>query len=109
MLLGDVLLPLAFGELRTHPQEVEGPPRVAVLLRREGRDDLEHAIRRGAVLEGEPRALGEDVVELVRVVWRADRLLIGPPTAPNRDAVFPDSQRLPDAEQRDGRPRPGVG
>src|SRR2546422_8755615 len=105
MLLGDVLLPLAFGELRTHPQEVEGTPRVAVLLRREGRDELEHAIRRGAVLEGEPRAVGEDVVELVRVVWREGHLLVGQPRAHTRIEVFREGQLVRDADQRDARLR----
>src|SRR5438093_4011172 len=105
MLLRDVLLPLAFGELRADPQEVEGPPRVAVLLRREGRDQLEHAIRRGAVLEREPRALREDVVQLVRVVRREDHLLVRQARTDARVEVFREGQLVRDADQRDARLR----
>ena len=101
MLLRDVLLPLAFRELRAHPEQVEGAPRVAVFLGREGGDQLEHAVRGRAVLEREARPLREDVVQFVRVVRREDHLLVGEAGADARIEVLREGQFVRDADQGD--------
>src|SRR5437899_7802655 len=74
--LRDMSVPLALREFRADAEEVERPPSVPVLLRREGRDELQDAVRRGPVLEREPRPLREDIVELVRVVRWEHHLLV---------------------------------
>src|SRR2546427_12323034 len=102
MLLRDVLFALAFRELRAYPEEIEGAARIAVFLRRERGDQLEHAVRRGAVLEREARPLREDVVQFVRVVRREDHLLVRQARADGRVAGPREGQLGREADQGEG-------
>src|SRR3989454_12704980 len=101
MLFRDMLFALPFRELRADPEEIEGAARIAVFLRRERGDQMEHAVRRGAVLEREARPFREDVVQFVRVVRREDHLLVRQARADARIEGFREGQLVRDADQGD--------
>jgi hypothetical protein len=73
--LPDAIGPASFGEFARRPEQVERAPGVAVFLGGEGRTQRDDLVGEHTVDEGDLRAMGEDVAQLVRVVGGEDDLL----------------------------------
>src|SRR5438552_3486852 len=105
VLLRDVLVALSLRQLRADSEQVEGPPCIAVLLRGEGRDEMQDGVLRGPVLEREAGALRQDVEQFLRVVGREDHLFVREAGPDARVEVLRELEVVRDPDQGHARLR----